>query len=103
MPGMEGGEFTLGLTVAAGLLAAWLDTRLGDARPETPMQRMAHAGLSIVGLMAAVGLLYLAHGLPDAAFMAAVLAVFLPALVYALLAGVWMLRTLVDLAGFARR
>jgi hypothetical protein len=35
--------------------------------------------------------------------MAFVLGVFLPALVYALLAGFWMVRTLADLTGFAGR
>jgi hypothetical protein len=96
-------DFTLALMLAAAMLAAWLDFRLGDARPETPMQRMVHAGLSIFGLFAAVGLLYLVHGVPQTVFMVAVLTVFLPALVYAVLAGLWMLRALVDLTGLAGR
>jgi hypothetical protein len=96
-------SFMTGLTLGAALLAAWLDYRLGDARPGTPEQRMIHAALSVVGLFAAVGLLYLVHGIPQAIFMVAVLGAFLPALVYALLAGFWMLRTLTDLAGLAGR
>ena len=43
------------------------------------------------------------HGVPQGLFIATVLAVFFPALVYALLAGLWMLRALSELTGFARR
>jgi len=100
---MGGIDFTLALTLAAGMLAAWVDIRLGDARPETPMQRMVHAGLGVVALFAAVGLLYLVHGVPHGLFMVAVLTVFLPALVYALLAALWMMRSLADLTGLAGR
>jgi hypothetical protein len=35
--------------------------------------------------------------------MAAVLGLFLPALIFALLTGLWLLRMLVDIAGLARR
>src|SRR2546421_5394777 len=98
-PGMRGNEFTLGMLVAAGLLAAWLDVRLGDARPESPMQRVVHAALSIFALLGAVGLLYLVHGVPQGLFIATVLLVFFPTLIYALLAGLWMLRALTDLTG----
>jgi hypothetical protein len=96
-------SFTLTLTLGAGLLAVWLDGRLGEARPRTPAQSLMHAGLSVVALLGAAGLLYLVHGIPEGVFMAAVLAVFLPALVYALLAGLWMLRVLVDLTRLAGR
>jgi hypothetical protein len=100
---MRGNEFTLVMLVAAALLAAWIDVRLGDARPETPMQRMVHAALSVFALFGAVGLLYLVHGVPQGLFMAAVLAGFFPTLVYALLGGFWMLRALSDLARLAGR
>ena|SRR2546423_8700780 len=100
---MRGNEFTLGMLIGGGLLAVWLDARLGDARPESPMQRMVHAALSIFALLGAVGLLYLVHGVPQGLFLVTVLTVFLPALVYALLAGVWMLRALTDLTGLAGR
>ena len=94
---------TLVMPVAGALLAIWLDVRLGDVRPQSPMQRMVHAGLSTVALFAAVGLLYLIHGIPQGAFLVAVLTVFFPALVYALLACLWMLRALSDLTGLAGR
>ncbi len=93
---------TLGLAVGAALLAAWLDVRLGEARPQTAKQIFVHAALSVVALMGSVGLLSLVYGIPQATFMVVVLTVFLPALVYAMLAGFWMLRALTsstDLVG----
>jgi hypothetical protein len=100
---MGGTDFTLALLLAAGMLAAWVDVRLGDARPAEPMQRVVHAGLSVFALFAASGLLYLVHGVPQGIFMVAVLTVFLPALIYAVLAGIWMMRALADLTGVAGR
>ena len=59
----------------------------------------------LVRLEASVGVLYLVDslGVPQAAFMAVVLAVFLPALTYCLLTATWLVRTLVEIARFARR
>jgi hypothetical protein len=94
---------TLGLAIGAALLAAWLDVRLGDARPQTPKQTLIHAALSVVGLMSSVGLLSLVHGIPQGTFMVVVLTVFLPALVYAMLAGFWMLRALTGSTGLVGR
>ena len=50
-------------------------------------------------------LLYLVNstGIPQIAFMAVVLAVFLPALTYSLLTALWLLRTLVEITRFAGR
>src|SRR5947208_8514497 len=46
MDGDGGMSFMFALTLAAALLAAWLDDRIGDARPETPKWRLVHACLS---------------------------------------------------------
>jgi hypothetical protein len=100
---MRGNDFTLALTFGGALLAMWLDTRLASVRPRTPTWSLIHALLSLVALLSSVGLLYVVHGIPENLFMVAVLTVFFPALVYALLATLWMLRALTDLAGFARR
>ena len=94
---------TIGLVLGAAMLAAWVDARLGEARPHTPTQVLIHGGLSAVGLFSSVGLLSLVYGIPEGPFMVAVLTVFLPALVYALLAGLWMLRALSGLTGLAGR
>jgi hypothetical protein len=95
-------DFTLALLLAAGMLAAWLDVRLDERRPEGPSRRMAHAAAGVFALFGSVGVLYLVHGVPQAVVMAVVLTVFLPALVYALLAGFWLLRALAELARLAR-
>ncbi|MFL5919317.1 MAG: hypothetical protein ACJ74L_03995 [Gaiellaceae bacterium] len=100
---MDGNEFTLALTLGATLLAIWLDVRLAGVRPKSPMASLVNAGLSLIGLMSASGLLYLVDGMPQVAILATVLAVFLPALVYALLAGLWMLRALSGLSGLQGR
>ena len=95
--------FTLTLTVGAALLAAWLDVRLANLRPKTPTQSLTHALISVLALVGSAGLLGLIYGIPQIAFLTVVLAVFLPALVYALLAGWWMMRALAELTGFAGR
>jgi len=95
--------FTLTLTLGAALLAAWLDLRLANLRPKTPTHSLTHALISVVALVGSAGLLGLIYGIPQIAFLTVVLAVFLPALVYALLAGWWMMRTLAELTGFAGR
>jgi biotin transporter BioY len=95
---------TLGLVVGAFLLAGWVDARVGDSRPESPVRRIGHVLVGLVVLEASVGVLYLvqAAGAPEAAFMVAVLGVFLPALVYSLLTALWLLRTLAEIARVAR-
>jgi hypothetical protein len=96
---------TLGLVVGAFLLAVWVDDRIGERRPESPGRRVAHVLVGFVLLEASVGVLYLvdALGVPQVAFMGAVLSIFLPALTYCLLTAMWLVRTLVEIARFARR
>jgi hypothetical protein len=94
--------FTLTLTLGAALLAVWLDGRFPGVRPKTAAQGLTHAAVGVFAMFGAVGLLALIYGIPQLAFMAVLLAVFLPSLVYALLAGLWMLRALANLT-FARR
>lgn len=96
---------TLGLVVGAFLLAIWVDARVGDSRPEAPGRRIGHVVVAFLLLEASVGVLYFVDslGLPQAAFMGVVLTVFLPALTYALLTGMWLARTLADIARLVRR
>jgi hypothetical protein len=95
-------SFTLTLSLGAGLLAIWLDTRFPGIRPKTAAQGLTHAAVGVFAMCGAAGLLALIYGIPQWAFMAALLTVFLPSLVYALLAWLWMLRALANLT-FARR
>ena len=94
--------FTLTLTLSAALLALWLDTRFPALRPNTAAQGLTHAAIGVFAMLGAAGLLQFVYGIPQAAFMAIVLGVFLPALTYALLGGLWMLRALANLTA-ARR
>ena len=96
-------DFTLTLTLGAALLAVWLDARFTWLRPKTAAQGLTHAAVGALSVVGAAGLLGLIYGIPQALFMGVVLCVFLPALVYSLLAGLWMLRALVNLVGMARR
>jgi len=94
--------FTLTLTLGAALLAIWLDERFPGIRPKTAAQGLAHAAIGVFAMFGAVGVLALIYGIPQWAFMTVLLTVFVPSLVYALLAGLWMLRALANLT-FARR
>jgi hypothetical protein len=102
---MGGIDFTLALAVGGFLLASWVDARVGDGRPGTPARLTAHVVAGFVLLQASVGVLYLveAAGAGEAAFLVAVLTVFLPALTYALLTGLWLIRLLADVSRLARR
>ena len=97
-------DFTLALTVGAFLLASWVDAKVGTSRPESPGKRAAHGLVAVVLVQTMVGALYLLQGAgaSQAGLMAAVLGLFLPALVYAMLAGLWVVRMLAELAGSQR-
>jgi hypothetical protein len=102
---MGGIDFTFALAVGAFLLASWVDARVGDSRPDAPAKRIGLCLLAVLALQASVGGLYLvqAAGASQAGIMAAVLGLFLPALIFALLTGLWLLRMLADIVGVARR
>ena len=97
-------QFTLGLLVGGFLLASWVDAKVGDARPADTMRRIGHVVVGVVLMQLSVGALYLVHGVgpSDPVFLVAVFVIFLPALVYALLAGLWVIRAAADLARLAR-
>jgi len=94
--------YTLSLTLGAALLAIWLDTRFPGIRPKTAAQGLTHAAVGVFSMLGGAGLLQLIYGIPDKAFLAIVLGVFLPALTYALLTFLWMMRALANLT-FAGR
>jgi hypothetical protein len=98
---MGGNNLTLALAAGALLLASWVDARVGDSRPESPMKRIGLCFVGVLLLQASVGGLYLFES--QAALMAAVLGLFLPALVFAMVTGLWLIRMLADIAGVARR
>jgi hypothetical protein len=93
---------TVALTLGAGALAVWLDARFPALRPKTAAGGLTHAAVGVFTMLGAAGLLQLVYGIPEKKFMALVVGVFFPALAYALLAGLWMLRALANLT-FAGR
>jgi hypothetical protein len=103
--GMGGIDFTFALALGAFLLASWVYSRIGESRPDAPAKRIGLCLLGVLALQGSVGGLYLvqAAGASQAWLMAAVLVLFLPALIFALLTGLWLLRMLADIAGLVRR
>jgi hypothetical protein len=101
---MGGIAFAGPLTVGAALLAVWVDCRLGERRPATPMRRFIHAGVAFAILQIASALAaHIANGAPREQGLSAVFLLLLPSLVYAFVAGVWLIRTLADAARLAGR
>jgi hypothetical protein len=87
------------------LLAGWVDWRFAGRRPGSPQRRVVHAAIAFVVLKLAgsayVGITHApAHG---SLSLVALLLLYLPCLVYALVVGIWLLRTLVDVAHLAGR
>jgi uncharacterized MAPEG superfamily protein len=102
---MGAAGFGIMLAACAAFVALWIDIRWAERRPESPMRRMGHsfAAYGVVQL-AAVATVHLGgEGTTLGQRVAVLFLLFTPALVYAFLAGIWVLRTLADAAGLARR
>jgi hypothetical protein len=100
------GATGFGMVLAAGaaFVALWVDVRWAERRPESPMRRMGHS-LAAYGLLRLASLATVHLGgdaTPVAQRVAVLFLLFVPGLVYAFLAGIWVLRTLADAAGLAR-
>jgi hypothetical protein len=97
--------FAAAFVVGAALLALWLDWRLGGRRPASLTVCVGHAIAACMALRlaAAVGE-RLAGASPGPQERLIVLFVLLlPGIVYAFLAGLWLMRTLAEASRFARR
>jgi hypothetical protein len=94
-------SFTVTLTVGAALLAMWVDARFPVLRPKSVAGGLAHAAAGVLAVIGAAGFMALIYGIPQTVWLGVLLSVFLPALVYSLLTGLWMLRSLADMT-FAR-
>jgi hypothetical protein len=97
--------FALLLTIGAAFLAIWLDQRLGDRRPDSPWLRVVHAFVAFVVLqLATAGFAYVVHlGMPRGQRVTALFLLYLPGLIYAFLASLWLMRTFADVARLTRR
>jgi len=99
---MGGTILTLALAGGGLLLASWVDAKVGDSRPASPMKLIGLCFVGVLLLQASAGAIYLVES-SQAAIMAFVFGLFLPTLVFAMLTGLWLLRLLADIAGLARR
>jgi hypothetical protein len=98
---MGGTILTLALAGGGLLLASWVDAKVGDSRPASPIKLIGLCFVGVLLLQATAAALYLVDS--QAAIMAFVFGLFLPALVFAMLTGLWLLRLLAGIAGLARR
>ena len=94
---MSNGTFVLALTVGAGLLALWIHVRFPALAPERLPRTLAHAVVAFALLLALPGV-----GSSPAAVFAALFGLVLPALVYALLCSLWVLRHFQTALGLPR-
>lgn len=94
---MSNGMFVLVLAAGAGLLAVWIHARFPGLAPERVGKTLLHAGAAFV-------LLNLIPGLGDstAAMFAGVFLLFLPAIVYALVCSIWLLKLTQTALGVSR-
>ena len=98
-------SFVVGLTIAAALLALWVDTRFESRRPESLKRRAVHVVLAFAALQAAnFGSHFLigAHA-GDTRRLIVVFCLFVPSIVYTFLSGLWLMRTLAEMRSTARR
>ena len=97
-------NFMVTLVCGAFLVALWIDARLDARRPSTPTWQIAHVAAACVLLQLSafgVGQIVGDHETLTRQFVA-VFALLLPALLYTFVAGLWLVRTLAEVA-FARR
>jgi hypothetical protein len=101
---MSGTIFGGAFVVGAAVLAAWVDRRFDKQRPESVVRRIGHALAAYVALrMALVGSDLLLGAVSSSQQRLTVLFILvLPGLVYVFLAGLWLMRTLADVARLAR-
>ena len=94
---MSDRELVLFIVVGAALLALWIDVRYPQLVPEQTGRRFAHAAAAFVGaqLLAPTLVALLVGTVGTMPFqLIALFGVLLPALVYAFLVAIWLLRLL---------
>jgi hypothetical protein len=89
--------FRVCVEVAGIALAVWLDLRFETRRPASILRRVGHAAAALLAVEATGGVVvHLGVDAAPAERLMLMLAVFLPALVYACLAALWLVRSLAD-------
>ncbi len=93
---MSNGTFVLGLTAGAALLALWVHVRFPSLAPERLGRTVLHA-MTAFALLQATTLVGDSSTIVPAVFLCV-----LPALVYALLCTIWVLRQAQTALGLSR-
>jgi hypothetical protein len=98
-------NFAGALAVGAAALACWLDVRLERRRPRSSTVRIGHAlaAFALVRVTATVSHGMAGSGAPASELLAILFVVVLPGLVYAFLTGLWLMRTLAEVARLSGR
>jgi|GraSoiStandDraft_4_1057263.scaffolds.fasta_scaffold3483356_1 hypothetical protein len=93
---MHGSLIAIELTVGAAILALWVELRVGERRPASFQRRIAHTAAAYAVLqLAGYGLNRLVNdGTPPTLRLLFVFLLILPALIYAFVVAVWVMRTL---------
>ena len=94
---MSNSTFLIALTVGAGLLAMWVHVRFPALAPERMGRAIVHAATAFVLLKLAA-----AFGAGSLTAFATVLLLVLPALTYALLCTLWILKHAQTALGLSR-
>jgi hypothetical protein len=95
---MSNSMFVLALTGGAGLLAMWIHARFPRLAPERMAPSLLHALMAFALLL----LTEASVGEGSGALFAAIMCLVLPALVYALLCAIWILRHAQTALGLGR-
>jgi hypothetical protein len=88
-------ELLLFFALGAGTIALWVDVRFPKLVPECSKRRLAHAIVALGAVQfLAPGLMKLLFSLDESApfVLLGLFAIFLPALIYSFLSGIWLLR-----------
>jgi hypothetical protein len=94
---MSNEVFVLALAAGAGLLAVWIHARFPGLAPERMGKTLLHTGAAFALVQVIPGL-----GNSPVAMFAAVFLFVLPALVYALLCTIWVLKLAQTALGVSR-
>ena len=94
---MSNGIFVLALAAGAGLIAVWIHARFPGLAPERMGRTLLHAAIAFALLQLTPGL-----GGSTVALFGGVFLFVLPALVYALLCSIWVLKLAQTVLGMSR-
>jgi hypothetical protein len=89
--------FVLALAAGAGLIAVWIHARFPKLAPDRMGRTLLHAAIAFALLQLAPGL-----GGSSTALLAGIFLFMLPALVYALLCAIWVLKLAQTALGMSR-